>query len=194
MGSQNGSFVLGFTPLQLARRPTGMSGTLEPTAGDELTQLQRLIDLGVVSGMTSPEDVVPLEQSEGARRPRNDYELAAQAYMVGNCAHCHNPRGFPTKKAPLLKDVLNFLPSTDGGVFQFPLDRTSPVRARAPAPETRRTTPRPTPPPAPARDTTRGWRSPARSPRPLLWSKPAAPAPQSSASASDTPKSPGPAR
>ena len=25
-----------------------------------------------------------------------DGELKAQAYMVGNCAHCHNPRGFPS--------------------------------------------------------------------------------------------------
>jgi mono/diheme cytochrome c family protein len=130
MGSQNGSFVLGFTPLQLARRPTGMSGTLEPTAGDELTQLQRLIDLGVVSGMTSPEDVVPLEQSEGARRPRNDYELAAQAYMVGNCAHCHNPHGDASAEQPALRDVLNFMPGPDGGIFQFSLETSTPMRPR----------------------------------------------------------------
>ena len=45
--------------------------------------------------MTSQADVLPLEKSEGTRLPRNEYELNAQAYMVGNCAHCHNPRGFP---------------------------------------------------------------------------------------------------
>jgi mono/diheme cytochrome c family protein len=131
MGSPTTDFVLGFTPLQVNRRPTGQGGVYEPAMGDELTQLQRLIDYGVISGMTSPADVVPLEESEGTRAPRNQYELNAQAYMVGNCAHCHNPRGFPTRKAPVLKDLLNFLPTADGGgVFQFPLDRTSPLRER----------------------------------------------------------------
>jgi mono/diheme cytochrome c family protein len=130
MGSPSRSFVLGFTPLQLARRPTGMSGTLEPAAGDELTQLQRLIDLGVISGMTSPDDVVPLERSQGARRPRNDYELTAQAYMVGNCAHCHNPRGDASFEQPALKDVLNFMPGPDGGIFQFSLETGTPLRPR----------------------------------------------------------------
>ena len=47
--------------------------------------------------------------------------------MLGNCAHCHNPFGFPSVTAPELRDVLNFMPFTpNGGVFQFPLDRYSP--------------------------------------------------------------------
>ena len=52
--------------------------------------------------------------------------------MVGNCAHCHNPRGFPSIKQPELKDVLVFLPGagSNQGIFQFPLDRVSPVRKR----------------------------------------------------------------
>jgi mono/diheme cytochrome c family protein len=52
--------------------------------------------------------------------------------MVGNCAHCHNPRGFPSVKQPELKDVLVFLPGTGAhdGIFQFPLDTVSPVRKR----------------------------------------------------------------
>jgi mono/diheme cytochrome c family protein len=132
MGSPSADFVLGFTPLQVNRRPTDTGGTYEPAMGDELTQLQRLLDYGLITGITSPADLLPLEQSEGTRAPRNDYELKAQAYMTGNCAHCHNPRGFPTKKAPALKDVLNFLPSANGGVFQFPLERTSPTRQRGP--------------------------------------------------------------
>src|SRR6202012_2845772 len=103
---------------------------IERAVGDELTQLQRLIDYGVISGMTSAADVRPLEESQLPRRHRNDYELKAHAYMLGNCAHCHNPRGFPSTKAPELKGVLNFLPSSTGGIFQFPLDRTSPVRRR----------------------------------------------------------------
>jgi mono/diheme cytochrome c family protein len=131
-GSPSQSFVLGFTPLQIARRASGTGGVYEEASGDELTQLQRLIDYGVVTGMTSPSDVVPLEKAEGSRAPRNDQELAAQAYMVGNCAHCHNPRGFPSVRQPAVKNVLIFLPGTgpNEGIFQFPLETTSPIRKR----------------------------------------------------------------
>jgi mono/diheme cytochrome c family protein len=129
-GSISQSFVLGFTPLQLNRRPTGTGGLYEPAGGDELTQLERLISYGVISGMTSPDDVLPLELSQGTRAARTPEELNAQAYMTGNCAHCHNPRGLPSIKEPLLVDKLNFFPSPAGGIFQFPLDRTSPVRFR----------------------------------------------------------------
>jgi mono/diheme cytochrome c family protein len=132
MGSPSQSFVLGFTPLQVARRPSGEGGVYEPAVGDELTQLQRLIDYGVISGMKSPSDVLPLESAEGTRAPRNVHELNAQAYMVGNCAHCHNPRGFPSVKQPELKDVLVFLPGAgpNQGIFQFPLETVSPIRKR----------------------------------------------------------------
>jgi mono/diheme cytochrome c family protein len=132
MGSPSQSFILGFTPLQVARRAAGTGGTYEEATGDELTQLQRLIDYGVITGVTSPADVLPLERSQGDRAPRNDHELAAQAYMVGNCAHCHNPRGFPSIKQPLIKDSLILLPGAgpSQGIFQFPLDRVSPIRRR----------------------------------------------------------------
>jgi mono/diheme cytochrome c family protein len=123
-------FVLGFNPLQLLRRQGDDGGVYEHGLGDELSQLQRLIDYGVVSGMSSPDQVTPLEATQGSRTPRNDYELKAQAYMVGNCAHCHNPRGFPSVANPELAPALNFLPSADGGIFQFPLDRMSPLRRR----------------------------------------------------------------
>src|SRR5262249_14109657 len=108
----------------------------------ELTQLQRLIDVGVITGISSPDDVKPLEESQGARKPRKtatadgddmttDGELKAQAYMVGNCAHCHNPRGFPSVTKPELANVLNFLPDgKDGGIFQFPFEKYSPIRSR----------------------------------------------------------------
>jgi mono/diheme cytochrome c family protein len=132
MGSPSEAFVLGFTPLQVATKAPGWSGVIEKATSDELTQLQRLIDYGVITGMTSPAAVTPLERTQLPRAPRNEAELRAQAYMIGNCSHCHNPRGFPSVKAPELKDVLNFLPGPDGGVFQFPLDRVSPVRARGP--------------------------------------------------------------
>src|SRR5262249_27638752 len=56
----------------------------------------------------------------------------AQAYMVGNCAHCHNPRGFPSIRQPAVSPVLIFLPGTgpNEGIFQFDLETTSPIRKR----------------------------------------------------------------
>ncbi len=130
MGSASASFVLGFMPLQLASRKDDEGGVYEHAEGDELTQLQRLIDYGVITGMTSPAQVTPLEDSQGERKPRNQHELAAQAYMLGNCAHCHNPRGFPSVKNPELAGSLDFLPGAVGGIFQFPLERVSPLRRR----------------------------------------------------------------
>ena len=132
MGSPSQSFVLGFRPVQINRRPTGSGGVYEQAEGDELTQLQRFIDYGIVTGIDSLSDVLPLEESEGTRRPRNVQELDAQAYMVGNCAHCHNPRGFPSVRQPAVKNVLDFLPGpgANQGVFQFPLETYSPIRHR----------------------------------------------------------------
>ena len=138
MGSPSQSFVLGFRPVQINRRPTGSGGVYEQAEGDELTQLQRFIDYGIVTGINSLSDVLPLEESEGTRRPRNVEELNAQAYMVGNCAHCHNPRGFPSVRQPAVKAVLDFLPGTGlgQGVFQFPLEAVSPIRKRGQNQET----------------------------------------------------------
>jgi mono/diheme cytochrome c family protein len=130
MGSPSESFVLGFSPLQVHRRPMGEGGVIEPAERDELSQLQRLIDYGLITGISSPDEVTLLEDSQGTRKPRNDHELDAQGYMMGNCAHCHNPRGFPTYTAPDLRDLLDFLPSDHGGIFQFPLDRHSPRNFR----------------------------------------------------------------
>jgi mono/diheme cytochrome c family protein len=125
-GSVTKSFNLGFLPLQINRFAQYTHGVIEEAGPDELTQLQRLIDYGVITGIDSPSDVLPLEQSQGSRAPRNYYELTAQGYMLGNCAHCHNPGGFPSLQNPVLVNVLNFYPSAAGGVFQFPLEKTSP--------------------------------------------------------------------
>jgi hypothetical protein len=47
--------------------------------------------------------------------------------MLGNCAHCHNPKGFTSVSAPVLTDMVNFYPNAEGGgIFEFPLDRVSP--------------------------------------------------------------------
>ncbi len=126
MGSASESFVLGFLPLQINRRPTGVGGVIESTGPDELTQLQRFIDYGLITGIDSVSDVLPLEQSEGSRAPRNNQELIAQGYMLGNCSHCHNPRGEPSIDNPVLAPVLNFLPAPTSGIFQFPLEKYSP--------------------------------------------------------------------
>ena len=125
-GSPSQSFVLGFTPLQIKRRPQGQGGIIDAAASDELTQLQRLIDYGVITGIQSADDMLNLEDSQGNRKPRNNYELTAQGYMVGNCAHCHNPHGDASVNNPVLADVLNFMPGPNGGIFQFPLEKMSP--------------------------------------------------------------------
>ena len=66
MGSPTKDFVLGFIPLQIKRRETGTGGTYDATGADELTQLQRLIDYGVITGI----DVARRRQAAGgvARR------------------------------------------------------------------------------------------------------------------------------
>jgi mono/diheme cytochrome c family protein len=128
MGSPTRSFVLGITPLQLLRRPSGEGGTYEFSSNDEVAQVQRFLDYDLISGLGDPDDITPLERSQGPERPpRNNYELTAQGYMLGNCAHCHNPRGYPSVQNPELRELLNFLPSAaGGGIFQFPLERVSP--------------------------------------------------------------------
>ncbi len=128
MGSPSQSFVLGFTPLQVVRRPLNVGGVIEPPGPDDLTQFARLVDLGIITGMSDTSDILPLEKSEGTRAPRNDYELKAQGYMVGNCAHCHNPRGYPSVQNPVLQNFLSFLPGPLDwqGIFQFPLEKFSP--------------------------------------------------------------------
>jgi len=131
MGSSSHSFVLGFTPWQVDRRKGNDGGVYEPANDDELTQLQRFIDYGIITGVEPGQ--VKLEESQliadPPRSPRNDYELQAQAYMMGNCAFCHNPHGYPVVTNPILKEFELF-PSETGGIFQFPLDKFSP-RAKA---------------------------------------------------------------
>ncbi len=69
MGSVSQSFILGFTPLQLARRPPDEGGLYEPAADDELTQLERLIEYGVISGMTSPRTFCRSSSRKGPALP-----------------------------------------------------------------------------------------------------------------------------
>jgi mono/diheme cytochrome c family protein len=127
MGSSSHSYILGFTPWQVDRRRDGEGGVYEAPMGDELSQLARLLEYGVVSGLEPGE--AKLEESQGRRTPRNDYELKAQGYMLGNCAFCHNPNGFPVVQNPVLREF-DLFPSETGGIFEFSLERFSP-RARA---------------------------------------------------------------
>jgi len=128
-GSPSKNFFLGVTPLEFNRRPLGQGGVYEEAGPDELTQAQRFIDYGFITGIKRVEDFVKLEDTAGVRKPRNDYELRAQAYAVGNCSGCHNPRGYPTRLNPSLA-FYNLLPG--GILFQFPLDTRSPLRFHDP--------------------------------------------------------------
>jgi mono/diheme cytochrome c family protein len=138
-GSENDNFIIGFTPLQINSRKVGEGGVYEGGSKDQLGQFQRLIDLGVITGVGSLSEVVKLEDTQQdslgkPKLPRNDHELKAQGYLLGNCAHCHNPNGFPSVAAAELKDTitgLNFYPgkrpaeASTGGIFQFPLEKFS---------------------------------------------------------------------
>lgn len=130
MGAPNASFILGFTPLQLHRQRLHEQGVIEPAGPDELNQLERLIGYGLFSGLTSPSQVTLLRDSQGSRKPRNEHELEAQAYVLGNCAHCHNPRGFASISVAELPQRFDLQPSESGGIFQFPLELYSPLSLR----------------------------------------------------------------
>jgi len=138
MGGVGGSFILGFMPLDVNVRQCDQAtldaqghcegGIYEPFSDDELTQLERLISYGVISGYDKT-NLISLEDPQGKekREARSTEELTAQGYMLGNCSHCHNPNGYPSTLNPELKPLLNFRPNQDdGGIFQFPLDRYSP--------------------------------------------------------------------
>ncbi len=117
-GSEGENFVLGFTPLQVNRRARGEGG-VEPNVDvleDELSQVDRLIRYGVIKGINSSAELPRLEASAGDRKPRNKEELELQAYMVGNCAQCHSPKGFAVVSNPAIAH-LDF--SAGGILFQF---------------------------------------------------------------------------
>ena len=97
MGSESKSFVLGFSPLQLNRRNVGEAGRTEAINIAESSQVKRLLDYGVISGVQHTDQLPKLEWL-GRERPRNTLELRANGYLVGNCAHCHNPDGFAFTK------------------------------------------------------------------------------------------------
>lgn len=113
MGSPGQNFILGFSPLQLNRRKLGEAGREEPTSVSELTQVKRLMDYGMLENAPMHNEW-PILEKMGTSAPRNIHELRASGYMVGNCAHCHNPRGLAFTKENGI--TLNL---TAGSVFSF---------------------------------------------------------------------------
>ena len=111
MGSESKSFVLGFTPLEINRRAPGEYARNQKVTADELSLAERLAAYGVVAGYIRSEELPRLEWM-ASQSPRNIFEFKAQAYMVGNCAHCHNPDGFA--KANGIDLTL-----TPGAIFNF---------------------------------------------------------------------------
>lgn len=122
MGSNSKSYILGFSPYHADRRKASEGGIFEDPHEGEIDQLARLIEYGVISGIEPGE--AKLEESQGDRSPRNEHELKAQGYMMGNCSFCHNPNGFPTVQNPILAPF-DLYPSETGGIFQFPLEKYS---------------------------------------------------------------------
>lgn len=109
-------YVLGFSPIQLNRRSLGEAGRDREVSSEELNQVQRLIEYGVLSNISSASELPKLE-SAGTRTPRNIHETRLQGYFVGNCAHCHNPNGFAMKENNVTLDL------REGQIFDFDLRR-----------------------------------------------------------------------
>lgn len=109
-------YVLGFTSLQLNRRPVGSAGRERDVGLDELSQVQRFIDAGILNNVNSPNELPLLEES-GSSLSRNVHETRLQGYMVGNCAHCHNPNGFAMKDNKVTLDL------REGQLFDFDVRR-----------------------------------------------------------------------
>jgi len=117
-------FVLGFTPLQLNRRPFGAAGRDRDIGADEITQVQRFIDAGILKNIPAADELPSLEKS-GPRESRNIHETRLQGYMVGNCAHCHNPNGFAMKDNKVTLDL------REGQIFDFDTRRITKDSARS---------------------------------------------------------------
>ena len=113
MGSKGNNTVLGFTPLQLNRRDTDENGDIKFISEADRTQVERFIDYGLIQD-APPVSEWPRLESIGQLKARNKFELKAQGYVYGNCAHCHNPNGLAfTKENGITLDL------TEGSLFQF---------------------------------------------------------------------------
>lgn len=119
MGSPMGNFVLGFTPLQINKRPFGGGGRMDHPSTHDLDQVARFISYGLVSGFKSAEEL-PILEGSTSQAPRNVWELRTNGYVVGNCYHCHNPAGLAFTKENGIQLALG-----PGQLFQFDINRKS---------------------------------------------------------------------
>ncbi len=120
MGSSTQNFVLGFTPLQINKRGLDNGGRLDPVREDDLNQVARFIDYGILGALKSAGELPKLED-QGSSKPRNVHELRASGYTVGNCFHCHNPKGL----AILESDPKVELMMIPGQLFNFSTNQKS---------------------------------------------------------------------
>lgn len=149
LGSLEENFVVGFSPLQIHRRPkSGATGVIKDVSESELSQLQRFMEMDLFSDelksveqirlLEAPQEPNPLhgppvKEGEEAkpRTARNEHEIVAQGYLLGNCAHCHNPRGYGSIRMPETSPLMNFHPLTKGGgIYQYGLNNHSPRTTR----------------------------------------------------------------
>lgn len=116
-GSEAQNFILGFTPLQLNRRAPGQAGVDAKTVmgEDELNQMERLVHYGVITGVPVSKTREALEsslprlehpaQALPASEEARKAVLELQGYLVGNCAQCHNPKGFAVVSNPAIASL-----------------------------------------------------------------------------------------
>ncbi|MGZ3746057.1 MAG: hypothetical protein ACXWQA_00295 [Pseudobdellovibrionaceae bacterium] len=112
-GSEGNNFVIGFSPLQLHHRNLNEGGRETPPLPSELSQVERMKKYGFIENAPAEKDW-PVLENMGTTPARNEHELRASGYMVGNCAHCHNPNGMA-----LAKETGVTLNLTAGAIFGF---------------------------------------------------------------------------
>jgi hypothetical protein len=116
-GAPGDNFVLGFTPLQINRRDVGEAGRDQPVNEDELNQVKRFIQYGMLSERTAAN--LPKLEYFPSSTLLDDHTVRAQGYMVGNCAHCHNPKGYAKLEANISMNL------SAGRIFDFDTNLTS---------------------------------------------------------------------
>ncbi len=116
-GAQGENYVLGFTPLQINRRDVGEAGRDLPVAEDELNQVRRFVSYGMLTSQTAA--ALPKLEYFPSSHILDDHTVRAQGYMVGNCSHCHNPKGYAFTEGKISMNL------SAGKIFDFDTHLTS---------------------------------------------------------------------